>query len=130
MPNENFPQRTYEFDPQENFGPGADLVSFPDSVQRKLDHAESLLRGGDVQQGLSVVHQAGLELARADPLLFAGLMAARLGVTGLSVTKASKTVRTVQTERFALGVRYAHDTQTTTDESFEERSVRFFGGGR
>lgn len=136
MPQEDKYTQDIHFDaddglgPEEGFGPGAALASFPASVQRTFDQAASRLRDGDAWEGLSLMHQAGIELSRADPLAFAGLVAAQMGLTGVSVTRAARTVRTVRTERRVLGVRYGEDSQTTTDESFEERAIRFLGGGR
>lgn len=132
MPQDNVSIREYQFDADDDYGPGADTVSFPASVQRKIDNAALALRDGDARGGLSLMHEVGVELARTDPLLFAGLMAAHMGVTGVAVTRSGRTVRTVQTERHALGVRIGRDVQTTTDEFFEQRSVSFGGqsGGR
>lgn len=127
MPYENANVRDYDFDPEEDFGPAAEIVTFPTSVQRKIDQAASLLRGGDAREGLSLMHQAGVDLARADPLVFAGLMAAQMGVTGIAVSRQVRTVKTIQTERRAFGVRYGQDLQTTTDDYFEQRSVSFGG---
>ncbi len=130
MRNEDQYTQDYQFDPGEEFVPGAEITSLPASVQRTFDRAASRLRDGDAKEGLSLMHQAGLELSKADPLVFAGLIAAQMGLTGVSVSRATKNVRTERTERRVLGVRYGEDLTTTTDESFEERAIRFLGGGR
>ena len=104
--------------------PSGEIVSFPASVQRRLVQAQALLRQDRPAEALSALQQAGAELARTAPELFALVVAAQMGMTRITVEEDEKNVHTVRTDRYALGVRYGRDEVTTTDAKTKRRTIR------
>lgn len=104
--------------------PSGEIVSFPASVQRRLDQAQALLRQNRPAEALSALQQAGAELARSSPELFALLVASQSGATRLVVEETQTETRTVENGRYALGVRYAHDAETTTVTKTVTKTIR------
>lgn len=134
MPDNDRSILSYDLD-LPDVDPDSGILSLPASVQRKMDRGAEHLRDGEVREALALTHDAGLELAKTEPLVFAGLMAAQMGVTGMRAYRRGGNRKTVDSERFAFGVRTGHSRETTTEEFFEERGVDFgpdrgFGGGR
>lgn len=103
--------------------PSGGIVSFPASVQRRLDQAQALLRQDRPAEALSALQQAGAELARTAPELFALVVAAQMGMTRIMIEEQESSVHTVRTDRYALGVRYGRDETTTSDTRTKSRSI-------
>lgn len=101
-----------------------EVVTFPASVQRRLDQAQALLRQDRPSEALSALQQAGAELARTAPELFVLLVASQMGITKITVEEAERDVRTVRNDRYAMGVHYGCDKTTTTEVRLKRRSIR------
>ena len=104
--------------------PSDGIVSFPASVQRRLDRAQALLRQDRPDEALSALQQAGAELARTAPELFVLLVAAQMGMRRIAFEEQESNVHTVRTDRYGLGVRYGRDETTTTDTRTKTRTIR------
>lgn len=103
--------------------PSGEIVSFPASVQRRLDQAQALLRQDRPAEVLSALQQAGAELARTAPELFALVVAAQMGARRITFEEQESNVHTVRTDRYALGVRYGRDETTITDKKTKRRTI-------
>lgn len=104
-------------------GPATDIVSLPASVQRYFDRADEQLRQNRPAEATSTLQQAGLELARTAPELFALMVASQMGARRLTFEESEMNTRTVRTDRYLLGWRIGHEETTTTEGSTRRRSV-------
>lgn len=101
-----------------------DVVSFPASIQRRLDQAQALLRQGRASEALSALQQAGAELARSSPELFVLVVASQMGLRRITFEEHEANAHTLRTERYVLGVRCGHTESTTTDSKASRKSFR------
>ena len=112
-----------DYRPAYGDGPTFDIVSFPRSVQDKLDRAQALLRQDRPAEALSAMQQAGTELARTAPELFVLMVASQMGARHIAFEESEMNSRTVRTDRYILGLRVGHDETTTTEMRTKGRSV-------
>lgn len=103
--------------------PTTEIVSFPRSVQDKLERAQTLLRQDRPAEARSALQEAGTELARTAPDLFVLMSASQMGARRIAFEESEANTRTVRTDRYVLGFRVGHEETTTTDLRTKGRSI-------
>jgi len=101
-----------------------EFVTFPASVQQKLDDANALLHYGRPQEAMNAYQQAGVELARTNPMLLGALLAGQMGFRQITFDYADMYQTTVEVEHRILGFKVGCDVTVSTSSYRNSRSVR------
>jgi len=101
-----------------------DLVSFPSSVQDRLDQAGALLSAERAPDAFAMLEQAGAELARRQPEMLGLMVASQMGYRQVAFDHVETTTEKVETERRLFGIRVGTDVTVTTKNRLVRRTAR------